>query len=41
MRQSVIRNNEPLVYGVVGHPDRGSTANAVLTLDAAAPSGGA
>ena len=40
MRQSVIRNNEPLVYGVVGHPDRGSTDNAVLTLDAAAPSGG-
>ena len=40
MRQSVIRNNEPLVYGVVGHPDRGGTGSARLTLDAAAPSGG-
>ena len=40
MRRSVIRNNEPLVYGVVGHPDRGGTDNAVLTLNAAAPSGG-
>ena len=39
MRQSVIRNNEPLVYGVVGHPDRGGTDNAGLTLDATAPSG--
>ena len=25
MRQSEIRNNEPLVYGVVGHSDRGGT----------------
>ena len=39
MRQSVIRNNEPLVYGVVGHPDRGGTDNAGLSLNAAAPSG--
>lgn len=40
MRQSVIRNNEPLVYGVVGHPDRGGTDDAGLTLDAVAPSSG-
>ena len=40
MRQSEIRNNEPLVYGVVGHPDRDGTDDAILTLDTAAPSGG-
>ncbi len=39
MRRSEIRDNETLVYGVIGHPDRGGTDNAGLTLDAAAPSG--
>ena len=39
MRRSVIRNNEPLVYGVVGHPDRGGADNGGLSLNAAAPSG--
>jgi len=40
MRQSEIRDNEPLVYGVIGHPDRVGAGDAGLTLDAAAPSGG-